>query len=96
MEYETYISIFSTKLSETLLILGRTKRDMINNVYWSSCIVPVTHVRLSLILNILERFAKSNQISNFTKIRPVGVELFYTYRRTGRQTYIHDKAKSRF
>jgi len=33
-------------LAETFLILGRTERDMIKNLYWSSCKVRVILVRL--------------------------------------------------
>jgi len=33
-------------------------------------------------LNFLDRFSKNNQISNFTKIRPVGAELFHADGRT--------------
>ena len=35
------ILIYSTTLSETFLILSRTERDMIKNVQWSSCKVPL-------------------------------------------------------
>jgi len=36
--------------------------------------------------NYLESFLKNTQISNFTKIRPVGAELFHAERRTGGRT----------
>jgi hypothetical protein len=36
-----YVLNFSTDLSETFLILRRTKRDTVINVYRYSCQVPV-------------------------------------------------------
>jgi len=33
-------------LSETFFIIGGTERDMIENVHWSSCKVPVIRIRL--------------------------------------------------
>jgi hypothetical protein len=39
-------------------------------------------------LNFLDRLSKYPQISNFTKICPVGAELFHVKRQTDR----HDKA----
>ena len=56
---------------------------MIENVYWSSCtVVPFILVRVCWNLNLLDRFSKNIQISNFMKIRPVGPELFHAERWT--------------
>jgi hypothetical protein len=35
------VSIFSSNLCEIYLILRRTERDMMKNVYWSLCEVPL-------------------------------------------------------
>ena len=51
------------------------------NVYWSSCIVPVIFVRFWWKLRSQNRFSKNPQISNFMKIRPVGAELSRADRR---------------
>jgi hypothetical protein len=46
-EHKMCALIFCTILSETFLILRRSKRDMIKNVYRSACKVPVILVRES-------------------------------------------------
>ena len=43
-------------------------------------------------LDFLDGFSKNPQISNFTKIRPVGTELFHVERKTDRC----EEASSRF
>jgi len=75
--------------SETFLILRRNERDKIHNVYWSSCKVPVFLVWYQRNFNT---FFKNTQISNLTKIRPVGGEMFHAGGRKDR----HDEANSRF
>ena len=80
------------RLSETFLILRRNDRYMIENVYRSSCTVPVIHNRSQWNLNFLYRFSKYSQISNFMKILPVEAESFHPSGRTEG----HDEAVSRF
>jgi len=55
-------------LSEAVLILKRTERDIIKkNPYRSSCKVPAVLVKLQWNLNFLSRFLENVQISNFFK-----------------------------
>ena len=64
-------------LSETFLILRRTERDMIKNVYRSSCTVPViVVVRFSVNCSFLDIISKNSQISNLMKISTVRAGLF--------------------
>jgi len=44
----------------------------------SSCKVPTSLVRFYWKLNILHRFSKNSQISNFMKVRAVGAEWYVT------------------
>ena len=53
--------------------------------------VPVILVKFERNLYFIDRFSENNQISHFTKIRPVGA-VFYADEKTD----IHDVANSRF
>jgi len=45
IEYKMCVLIFSKTLSESFCILRQIGRDMVKNVYWSSCKVPAGFVR---------------------------------------------------
>jgi hypothetical protein len=92
IEHEICALSFSTIFSKICLILRGTERHIIRNVHMCSC-----KVRFQWILYVCDRFSKNPQISNFMKIRPVGVELFRAAdRQTDRQTDRHDEANRRF
>jgi len=81
--YEKCVLIFCTNFSETCFILRRNERDIIQNVYWSSCKVHVFLVPPQLNLKFLNRLSKNTQISNVKEIRPFGAELFHADGRKG-------------
>ena len=76
----------SKHLSEIVFVLRRTERDMIINVYRSSCEVPNIFVEFYSNFSFLYGYSKNIRISNFTKVRPMGAGLFYADWRTDGQT----------
>jgi hypothetical protein len=69
---------FSTTIAETFLILRRIQRDITSNARRSAREVPVTLFRFHWPFNLIERISKNSQIDMFTKIRPMGAQLFRT------------------
>ena len=53
----------------------RIERDMLKNIYWYSCKVPVLLLRLQRNLNFLDKYSQNIQMQNFTKIRQMGADL---------------------
>ena len=88
-EHKMCVLIFSTTFSEIFLILRIIWRDIIINVYLSSCKVFVTCQNL-MKLEFSRQCLKNTQISDFMKIRRVGSDLFLADvdRHTERQTHI--------
>jgi len=72
--------------SETYLILRRTDRDKINNVFWSSCEAPVILGQILMTLDISQEIFETYSKMNFISIRPVGEELFHANGRKDRRT----------
>ena len=69
----------------TVQRIRRNERDIIY-VCWSSCKVPLVLSVFNGYELSLDRFSKNTQISNFFKIRPMGVKLFHADGQTDRQT----------
>ena len=75
--------IFSTILSKIFFFLRRIQRDIVINMKTSSRKLPVILVGFKGNLNFVDRCSKT-YISNYMKIRPVGVELLIQDGRTAK------------
>ena len=70
---------FSLKLlPEKFLILIRIERDVIRNVYWSSCKRTGYSYQISIKLELFGHFPKIFKYQMPWKIRPTGEDLFRT------------------
>jgi hypothetical protein len=69
-------------LSEKLLILRRTERNVIKDVHWFHGNYPLFSSDFNDSLNFLDRFSSKDQMSNFMKILSVEAEFFHADGRT--------------
>jgi hypothetical protein len=91
IEHKMWVFILSTVLSQTLPILRRPERDMIKNVYWAPCQLPVIFARFVWILNFLDTFSWNSKDIRSREI-PYSASGIVPCRRTDR----HDETKGRF
>jgi len=74
-------------LLKKFLILRRTERNIIINIYIGLCVkYPLFLSDFNGTLNFLGIFSENPEISNFLKIRPYRDELFHADGQTDRQT----------
>jgi hypothetical protein len=83
-------------LFENFLIISRTERDVIKNVYRSSCNVNRYSCPILMKLEFSRQIFYKRSILNLIKFRPVWGELFHADRRTVGRTNRHDEARSSF
>ena len=74
IEHKMCVLIFCTAFVRNTSHSKKTERDMIMNVEWSSCRVPVIFVQFKWNLIFLYGFSKNTERSNFMKIGPVVVD----------------------
>ena len=85
-KYKVRVLIFQQIFPEKFVILRRTERDMIKNIYWHSCNVSIILLRFEWNVNFFSTYFRKPQKSNFTKNHPVGAELIHADRRTDGRT----------
>jgi hypothetical protein len=83
-EHKMFVLILSNNLSETFLILRRNERDIIKNVFWSSCKVLFIIVKFNEILNSLTDFREVPSSIKFYE-NPLSGNRVVTYGRTDGQ-----------
>ena len=88
IETKMCVLILSITSSEIFIILKINERDMIKNVYWSSCKYPLLFSDFNGTWIFSIGFRKNTPISDFMKISQVGAEMFYADGRKVAQTDI--------